>query len=78
MAAFERAKKVGGDIVLLKEPYLGGSLMAHPAYKIWWGTVGKRKEQRVAIGIAITTENRLIEEARTDIINHPCIHTLYI
>lgn len=34
MAAFEGAKKVGADIVCLQEPYVGGGVLAHPAYEI--------------------------------------------
>lgn len=38
--------------------------------------IRKRKKQRVAIGIAVSTRRQLIMEARTNIINHSYIMTL--
>lgn len=60
MLPFEGAKKVGADIICLPELYIGGGMMAHPTNEIWWRTVGERKEQTVAITVAITTRNRPI------------------
>lgn len=76
MSAFERAKKVWTDIVCLQEPYVGGDVLARPAQEIRWGTVGEWKKQKVAIGIAITRWNRIIVEARADIIKHSYIQAL--
>lgn len=36
----------------------------------------KRKEQRVAIGIGVSTRGNLIVESRTDIMNHTYTMTL--
>lgn len=54
----------------LQESNVGGVIQAHQAYGIRLGTVGELKKQRVAIEVAITAKNRLIVEARTDIISH--------
>lgn len=70
-AAFKETKKVCADIVFLQESCVSGGMLAHEAYEIRWGTVGERKEKRVAIEIAITTRNRIMVEGRVDIINHP-------
>lgn len=51
-------------------------MLAYPAYEIKWGMVEKQKEERVGIGIAITIRNRIIVDARTDIINYPYIQGL--
>lgn len=51
-------------------------VQADSAYEIWSGIVGERKEQQVQIEIAITTRNRIIKKARSDIINHTYIQAL--
>lgn len=76
MTDLERAKSVEVDIVCIQESYVGGVIVSHPAFNIKWGTVGKRKEQRVPIGIAVSTRERLIVEAQTDIIYHSYIMAL--
>lgn len=78
IAVFERAKKVDADLVCLQEPYVGRGVTSHPAYEIRWGMIGERKQQQVVIEILVTPQNRIIVEARTDIINHSYIQALNI
>lgn len=76
MASFEGAKSVGANRVCIQEPYVSGGVLSHLAFDIRWGTVGKRKEQTVAIGKVVSTRGRLIVEARTNIIDHSYIMVL--
>lgn len=78
MAAFEGAKTVGEDTLCLQKPYIGGGLLTNTSYEMRWGTVEEQKEQWVTIGVAVTTRNRIIVEARTDIINHSYFRALDI
>lgn len=55
MADIEGAKSLVSDIVDIQEPYIVGGVLFHPAFDIIWGTVGKRKDQRVAIEVAVST-----------------------
>lgn len=70
IAAFEGTRKVDTNKVYLEEPYVGWGVLAHPAYEIPSGTVGERNKKRLTIGIAVITKNRIIVEARMDIINY--------
>lgn len=54
----------------IQELYIGGDVLTHSAYDIRWETVEQRKEQREAIGIAVSPRGRFLVEARTDIIEH--------
>lgn len=51
------------DIVSIQEPYISGGVVFYPAFGIRGGRVGKSKEQRVVIGIAVSTVGQLIVEA---------------
>lgn len=78
MTVFEELKKVSADIVCIQEPYVGGDILAHTAYKVEWRMIGEQKEEQVMIRIAVTTRYRVIVEARIDIINHPYIQELNV
>lgn len=78
IAAFKPAKIVRADILYILEPYVGGGVLKYTAYEIQWRMVGEQKEQRVAIGIAISKRNSLLMEAWMDIIIHPYIQVMDI
>lgn len=73
MVVIKGRKMMGGAIVGLWEPYVGGGLLTYSAFQIRLGTVGQQKEQQVTIKIVVITRNRLIVEARMDIMNHTYI-----
>lgn len=78
MATFKEANAKEDNIGDIQELYVGESILAHLAYNIRRGTVGKRKEQSGAIRITVSTRERLIMEARIDIIDHPYITVLNV
>lgn len=75
-ATFNGAKVVVADIVCIQQSYVTGSIPSHLGINIRWGTMGKRKGQRVAIVIAVNTRGQLMVEAQTDIVDHPYIMAL--
>lgn len=63
MAAFEEGKSMGADILCIQELYIGEGILSNLAFDIGWVTVRKRKEQRVGVGIVVSTRGRLVVEA---------------
>lgn len=60
MADFKGVISVRADRVYIQETYVDESVLSHIAFHIRGAIVVKRNEQRVAIGIVVSTSRTLI------------------
>jgi hypothetical protein len=70
IAALEAGLELGVDLACLQEPYIYMELQ-HRGYQIYWPEAGIRKDHRVAVAIRRDLLNKVMVEARTDLLNHP-------
>ena len=70
VAALEAGLELGVGLACLQEPYIDMEFR-HGGYQIYWPEAGSPRDWRVAIAIRRDLVNKVIVEARTDLIDHP-------
>lgn len=70
VAALEAGLELGVELACLQEPYFDMGFQ-HGGYQIYWPETGSLQDQRVAVAIRCDLVNKVIVEARTDLLNHP-------
>jgi hypothetical protein len=60
----------GVDIVCLQEPYIARDFR-HGGYLLYWLGKGDWKDARVTIAVRRDLLDKLVIEARTDLLDHP-------
>lgn len=76
MNALEEAKTIEEYIVYIQDQYVSGDLLFYPVFERRYGTLYKRRKQRVAIGIVVSIRVMLIAKVKIDIIDHHYIMVL--
>ena len=75
IAALEAGLELGVGLACLQEPYVNDGFR-HGGYQIYWPEAGKHRNQRVAIAIRRDLFNKIMVEARTDLLDHPYLMAL--
>ena len=75
VAALEAGLELGVGLACLQEPYIHMEFQ-HGEYQIYWPETGSRRDQRVVVAIRRDLVNKVIAEARTDLLDHPYFMTM--
>ena len=70
VAALEAGLELGVGLACLQEPYIDMEFR-HGGYQIYWPEAGSPRDRRVAVAIRRDLVNKMIVEARTDLLDHP-------
>ena len=70
VAALEAGLELGVGLACLQEPYVDTEFR-HGGYQMYWPEAGSLRDRRVAIAIRRDLVDKVIVEARTDILDHP-------
>ncbi len=68
--ALEAALEAGAEIACLQEPPVGKHDIGHPGFMFFWPE-GPREHARVVTAVRRDIVNKVVIEARTDLIDHP-------